>query len=183
MKSIAIIYFSQTGSTDQMAQAIAAGAEQQGARILAHRIQGQEIVEGRFNNPALMEALADVDAIIFGSPTYMGGPAAQFKAFADASSESWSAQRWKDKLAAGFTVGGSPGGDVQHTIDCFQILASQHSMLWVGMDAPEGVSSPSFNRLSSSNGAIGLQNTDGGLDDIDIKTANRLGERIAELIR
>ena len=34
-------------------------------------------------------------------------PAAQFKAFADATGERWFKAAWKDKLAAGFTVSGS----------------------------------------------------------------------------
>lgn len=49
---IAIIYFSKTDVTGQLARAIAAGAEQQGIEqqggfeILSHRIQGSEIIEG-----------------------------------------------------------------------------------------------------------------------------------------
>ncbi|WP_256933889.1 flavodoxin family protein, partial [Vibrio parahaemolyticus] len=95
MSKIAIIYFSKTDVTGQLARAIAAGVEQQGIKqqdeceILSHRIEGSEIIEGRFVNPKLMDELAECDAIIFGSPTYMGGVAAQFKAFTDASSESW----------------------------------------------------------------------------------------------
>ncbi|WP_028023899.1 flavodoxin family protein [Enterovibrio calviensis] len=183
MKNIAIIYFSNTGSTENMALAIAEGAKQQGAKVLTHAISGTEIAEGRFKNDALFEKLENMDAIIFGSPTYMGGPAAQFKAFVDASSETWSNQLWHNKLAAGFTVGGSPCGEVQSTIESFYMFATQHSMLWVGIDAPEGTSSRTFNRLNSSLGAIGLVDEKGQLDDIDIKTAMRLGERVAELVR
>ena len=100
MKKIAIVYFSQTGTTEALAKAVACGAETQGAQVFAYRILGSDIIEGRFKNDALFEELSEMDAIIFGSPTYMGGPTAQFKAFADASSESWSKQRWKNKLAA-----------------------------------------------------------------------------------
>ena len=57
------------------------------------------------------DALDRSDAIIFGCPTYMGGPSAQFKTFADATSKLWYEQRWKDKLAAGFTNSGSPAGE------------------------------------------------------------------------
>ncbi|XUJ34422.1 flavodoxin family protein [Bradyrhizobium japonicum] len=56
----------------------------------------------------------------------MGGPAAQFKAFADASSYRWSQQRWADKIAAGFTTGACAGGDQLHTLTYFTILAAQH---------------------------------------------------------
>ncbi|WP_283131389.1 flavodoxin family protein [Enterovibrio norvegicus] len=183
MKRIAIVYFSQAGSTASMAQAVAEGAQQRDTDVLLYPIAGTDIIEGRFKHEALFDELANMDAIIFGSPTYMGGPAAQFKAFADASSESWSNQLWHNKLAAGFTTGGSPCGEVQSTIESFYLLATQHSMLWVGVDAPEGTASKTFNRLNSSLGAIGVVDEKGQLDDIDIKTAMRLGERVAELIR
>jgi NAD(P)H dehydrogenase (quinone) len=56
------------------------------------------------------------DAIVFGTPTYMGGPSAQFKAFADASSKVWYAnQGWEDKVAAGFTNSGGMSGDKLNT--------------------------------------------------------------------
>ncbi|MDG2679777.1 flavodoxin family protein, partial [Vibrio parahaemolyticus] len=54
MSKIAIIYFSKTDVTGQLARAIAAGVEQQGIKqqgeceILSHRIEGSEIIEGRF---------------------------------------------------------------------------------------------------------------------------------------
>jgi multimeric flavodoxin WrbA len=35
------------------------------------------------------EKLDAADAIVFGTPTYMGGPSWQFKRFADASSKAW----------------------------------------------------------------------------------------------
>ncbi|KKD60933.1 flavodoxin [Grimontia sp. AD028] len=183
MKKIAIVYFSQTGTTDALAKAVACGAEAQEAQVFAYRILGSDIVEGRFKNDALFEELSDMDAIIFGSPTYMGGPTAQFKAFADASSESWSKQRWKNKLAAGFTIGGSPCGEVQSTVEYFNVLATQHSMLWVGIDAPEGALSKDFNRLNASLGVVALADTESGLHPVDAKTAERLGERVAGLTR
>ncbi len=136
---IAIIYFSKTDVTGQLARAIAAGAEQQGIEqqggfeILSHRIQGSEIIEGRFV-PNLMDELAECDAIIFGSPTYMGSVAAQFKAFADASSESWCYQKWAGKIAAGFTSGGAMNGDQSCTLQYLQTLANQHGMMWLGLD-------------------------------------------------
>jgi len=47
--------------------------------------------------------LEKAEAIIFGSPTYMGSASAEFKKFMDATSKIWYAQGWKDKIAAGFT--------------------------------------------------------------------------------
>ena len=41
------------------------------------------------------DVLDDADAIIFGSPTYMAGASAPFKAFLDATSPRWAEQRWQ----------------------------------------------------------------------------------------
>jgi NAD(P)H dehydrogenase (quinone) len=66
-----------------------------------------------------LDALGAHDAIIYGSPTYMGGPAWQFKKFADASSKPWFSSAWKDKIAAGFTNSASVNGDKFSTIAYF----------------------------------------------------------------
>ena len=36
--------------------------------------------------------------IVFGAPTYMGGPSWQFKKFADASSKPWYHKVWRNKI-------------------------------------------------------------------------------------
>ncbi|MCL1039567.1 flavodoxin family protein [Shewanella submarina] len=179
---IAIVYFSRTGVTAQMAEAIEQGIETfPQVDVISHQIQGKEIVEGRFANPALFEALAGCDAIIFGSPTYMGSVAAQFKAFADASSDLWCDQLWTDKLAAGFTCGGSPNGDQSSSLHYMATLASQHGMLWLGLDAAAGYRDKGVNRLGCQQGAS-AHAPEGELHLEDRKTARYLGRRVAEQV-
>ncbi|MFO6089736.1 flavodoxin family protein, partial [Pseudomonas aeruginosa] len=48
--------------------------------------------------------LVEADAIVFGSPTYMGGPAWQFKKFADATSKLWFVQLASLMPRAGYGV-------------------------------------------------------------------------------
>ena len=87
--------------TQQVAQHVAAGA---GAQLLAIDAEG--------NLPAgAWDLLNDADAIIFGSPTYMGSPSWQFKKFADASSKVWFTRGWQDKVFGGFTNSASLNGD------------------------------------------------------------------------
>ncbi|EHR6780883.1 flavodoxin family protein [Vibrio parahaemolyticus] len=187
MSKIAIIYFSKTDVTGQLARVIAAGVEQQGIKqqgeceILSHRIEGSEIVEGRFVNPNLMDELAEYDAIIFGSPTYMGGVAAQFKAFADASSESWYHQKWANKVAAGFTSGGALNGDQSCTLQYLQTFAYQHGMMWVGLDKISNSGEQNLNRYGVQGGIV-AQGEDGKLHSSDIATAEYLGKRVAALV-
>jgi NAD(P)H dehydrogenase (quinone) len=99
VSKIAIVYFSGFGHTAKQAEAVRAGAESvTNAVVSAYRINET----GDLPGGALGE-LDLADAIIYGSPTYMGGPAWQFKKFADSSAKAFFARKWKDKLAAGFT--------------------------------------------------------------------------------
>ncbi|MFZ3430154.1 flavodoxin family protein [Vibrio harveyi] len=188
MAKIAIIYFSKTDVTGQLARAIAAGAEQQGIEqqgrfeILSHRIQGSEIIEGRFVHPNLMDELAECDAIIFGSPTYMGSVVAQFKAFADASSESWCYQKWAGKIAAGFTSGEAMNGDQSCTLQYLQTLANQHGMMWVGLDKISNSGEQNLNRYGVQGGIVAQGGEDGQLPPSDLATAEYLGKRVAMLV-
>jgi NAD(P)H dehydrogenase (quinone) len=79
------------------------------------------------------EQLLAADAIVFGAPTYMGGPSWQFKKFADASSKPWFTQAWRNKLAAGFTNSATLNGDKLSTLQYLFTLSQQHGMLWAGM--------------------------------------------------
>ncbi len=188
MSKIAIIYFSKTDVTGQLARAIVAGVEQQGIKqqgeceIFSHRIEGSEIIEGRFVNPNLMDELAECDAIIFGSPTYMGGVAAQFKAFVDASSESWYNQKWANKVAAGFTSGGALNGDQSCTLQYLQTFAYQHGMMWVGLDKISNSGEQNLNRYGVQGGIVAQGGEDGQLHASDVATAEYLGKRVAMLV-
>jgi NAD(P)H dehydrogenase (quinone) len=72
-----------------------------------------------------LEELDLADAIIYGSLTYMSGPAWQFKKFADSSAKAFFARKWKEKLAAGFTNSASINGDKYSTIQYFWMTAAE----------------------------------------------------------
>jgi len=189
MKNIAIIYFTGSGSTGRLAEAVHAGAASvAGVQAELIAIAGKDITEGRYSNDAVFEKLNKADAIIFGTPTYMGGPAAQFKAFADASAGVWFGQGWKDKVAGAFTISAGPSGDKLSTLQYLFVLASQHGMIWAGNP---GI--PSFmlgktdghNRLGSTTGVMAQNTTPQGqppvLDPGDQLTGERFGQRVAEV--
>lgn len=189
MTTVAIVYFSGSGHTHLMAEAIAEGVKQVpsvSAQLL--RITGEQIVNGRWQDDATMAALAEADAIVFGSPTYMGGVAAQFKAFIDAASAAWMAQRWKDKIAGGFTHSSSLSGDKQGTLLYLSINAAQHSMIWVGAgELPSSYQGKTdgLNRLGSFLGIMGqspmaMGEAEVTLDPGDRLTAFHYGQRIAQ---
>jgi len=187
MKSIAVVYHSGYGHTTNQAQAIIDG------------IDGVEDVESTLIaidadgdlNETDWEKLDAADAIIFGSPTYMGMVSWQFKKFADASSKRWFNQVWKDKVAAGFTNSASMNGDKHSTLHYFMTLAMQHSMLWVGTGLmPSNTKEASrndINYLGSFGGLMAQSPSDAGTDEAppsgDIATAQAFGQRIATVTR
>ena len=186
MPTVSIVYFSGSGHTAKMAEAIGRGAASvREVKMQLLAIAGDDIVKGRYKNRAAIAQLDASAAIIFGCATYMGGPAAQFKAFADATVESWFAQKWRDKMAAGFTVSGTPSGDKLSTLQYLHTLAMQHGMIWIGTGElpmqPNGV-----NRLGSWIGAMALARPDESPDvapnSEDILSGERLGQRVARLI-
>jgi NAD(P)H dehydrogenase (quinone) len=184
MTTISILHFSGTGHTTKLAEAVTKGAASvTGVKTNLIALSGDDIAKGRYQNDAVFAQLDASDAIIFGSPTYMGGPAAQFKAFADASGDRWYRSAWRDKLAAGFTVSGGPSGDKLSTLHYFFTLAMQHGMIWIGF--PETpMNDKGINRLSSYSGVMaqaGQEPTDVAPNAADKLTGELLGQRVATM--
>ena len=180
--SVAIVYHSGYGHTRVQAEAVRDGvASVAGAEV--HLISVDDV-------DAFWDRLDAADAIIFGSPTYMAGPSAPFKAFMDATSGRWSQQAWKDKLAAGFTNSAGINGDKLEHARVVCLFAMQHSMVWVGLGLMPGNitadgSPEDINRLAGFLGAMAQSNADIGPDVApgasDQRTAQHtLGRRVAE---
>jgi NAD(P)H dehydrogenase (quinone) len=183
MARVAIIYHSVTGTTARLAAAIAEGVDAvAGCQSDLLVVQAQDLSLGRYQNESVLHSLDQADAIVFGAPTFMGGPSGQFKCFADATSERWAEQRWEGKLAAGFTIGSNLNGDQLSTVQYFSVLAAQHSMLWLGLDIPGGYDPHSRNRLGAQLGLMSQTHTD-SVPEIDLTTAQHFGVRIAEKTR
>jgi NAD(P)H dehydrogenase (quinone) len=179
---VVIVYHSITGTTAQLAEAVAAGCLSVTAVDLQLlRIEGEDITQGRYKNSAVLEAIDQADAVIFGSPTFMGSVSAQFKAFADATAgDRWGEQLWADKVAAGFTVGTGYCGDTLHSLHYLQILAAQHGMLWAGLDLAGAGDVKAPNRLGAQAGVI-VRAVDGAIEEPDLQTAFYLGQRVVRV--
>ena len=183
MSKVAIVYHSGFGHTQALAEAIGKGVESV-AGVKASLVPVGE-VEAR-------EAELDAaDAIIFGSPTYMGGVSADFAKFKDWTAKRWMEGKWRDKLAAGFTVSASWGGDKQNTLNQLLTLAAQHGMVWIGLGLPPGNnhskgSVEDLNRTGASLGLMAQAHADQGAEGIgasEFRTAQALGKRVAEAAR
>lgn len=186
MATVSVVYFSGSGHTATMAEAVARGAASvAGVKANLVAIQPKEIRDGRWKNEAALAQLDVSDAIVFGTPTYMGGPSAQFKAFADSTSARWAERKWLNKIGAGFTVSGGLSGDKLNTLVYLCIFAMQHGMVWLGQDQTP-FNEKGINRLSSYVGAMGQaydEPPDVAPNEADRLTGEALGRRVAEATR
>ncbi|WP_395293935.1 flavodoxin family protein [Kitasatospora hibisci] len=180
--TVAIAYHSGYGHTARQAQAVADGVEEvpgAAARLLDVSEPGDR----------LWDELAAAEAIVFGSPTYMGGPSAVFQTFAEGSSKVWSEQGWAGKLAAGFTTSAGVNGDKLNTLTSMAVFAAQHGMNWVSLGLPPAWlftstgSADDLNRLGGFLGAMAQAPSDLGPEEhpaaADLRTAEHLGRRVA----
>jgi NAD(P)H dehydrogenase (quinone) len=179
-KKIVIVHHSGYGHTQKVAQAVAEGSD---GTLLAIDAEGN-LPDGGW------EQLAAADAIVFGTPTYMGNVSWQFKKFADASSKVWFVQGWRNKLAAGFTNSASLYGDKGQTLHALFTLAQQHGMLWTGsgmMPAnTKAATRADVNHIGSSLGLMTATPSDASVDEMvagDLATARAFGQRVAEAAR
>jgi NAD(P)H dehydrogenase (quinone) len=193
MTTVSIVYHSNNGHTAALAEAIARGARTVdgiGAKVI--EIAQRDIHDGRWSNPEIEAALAASDAIVLGSPTYMGMVTATMKTFMEWAFNPWRAQAWKDKVSAGFTNSASQSGDKLNTLIDFAIFAAQMGMIWVGVGDPpgnnwSGGSRGDINRLGTWLGAMAQSNSDRPPAEeppaSDRTTGERLGRRIALIAR
>jgi multimeric flavodoxin WrbA len=179
MSKIVIVFHSGYGHTRKVAEAI---AQTSGGALLAIDAEGN-LPEGGW------EQLQAAKTIVFGTPTYMGGPSWQFKKFADATSKPWFTQQWKDKLAAGFTNSATMNGDKLSTLHYLFTLSQQHGMLWVGTGMmpsnAKAATRDDINYVGSSSGLMTTTPSDASVDEMvpgDIATAKAFGQRVAEAL-
>jgi NAD(P)H dehydrogenase (quinone) len=151
---VLIVYYSQTGNTEKMAQAVAEGVEGAGVEPIVRKV-----------DEANVDELLNVQGLILGSPVYYGLPSAKIKAFIDES------VKFHGKLEG--MVGGafcSAGGT--HTGCETTIMALLEALLVHGM-VVQGTSSKNHYGAASV----------GAPDDADAEVCRKMGARVAELVK
>lgn len=186
MARITIVYFSGfRGSTRRLAEVIG-----EGARRVADTDVELVSVDQVDDRWARLHAS---DAIVFGSPTYVGSIAARFKEFIEKlAGDVWLSRAWTGKLAGGFTVSAGRSGDKLIALQQLIAAAAQMGMVWVSQPVLGGNYSTSgseadLNRMAGYLGVMAQANIDEGPDrappESDLETARIYGEHIANLAR
>ncbi len=188
MTTVAIVYHSGFGHTKLQAEAVRDGAASVAgveALLLTTDEAGADI-----------DQLDSADAIIFGSPTYMGSMSAEMKKFLEVSAAKWFTQAWKDKVAGAFTNSSSFSGDKLNTLVSLMITAMQQGMIFVSLGMMPAASDPDSmgriegpgpevtNRIGSYIGpmAASFQVDPGDAPSTgDLATAEAYGARVATI--
>jgi NAD(P)H dehydrogenase (quinone) len=175
MANIAVVFHSGYGHTARVAEYVAKGANAELVQIDA---------DGHLTD-AQWAILDAADAIILGSPTYMGMVSWQFKKFADATSKKWFTLAWKNKVAGGFTCSASMSGDKLSTLQYFVTFAMQQGMVWVGqLETNEYKITEGLNRLGSFTGVMAQAGSMSPASEMvqgDLDTAHAYGKRVAQV--
>jgi NAD(P)H dehydrogenase (quinone) len=192
MAKVAIIYYSQTGTTHKLAQAIEEGARAAGAETRLLRVKETAPDEVWGNNPDwkqhreatfdIKEATNDdlewADAVIFGTPTRYGLPSAQLKNFIDQTGGLWAKGALVNKIGSSFTTTATRHGGQEQTILAMNTAFYHWGMIIVSPGYTEASQFESGNPYGAS-----FTSNNGQLDpDETALTAGRLqGKRVAQI--
>lgn len=189
MTKLAIIYYSSTGNTHALAQAVAEGAQAEGAETRVRRVKEiapDSAIDSRPAWRAHVEAtrnapeadLADLewaDGFVFGTPTRFGLPAAQLKQFLDQSGGLWATGKLQDKPVAAFTGAGNPHGGQEATLLALNTMFYH----WGSIIVPAGYTDAAFKAAGGN--PYGLSFTAGadGLSAEVLAAGRALGAKVA----
>lgn len=187
----AVIYYSATGGTHKLAEAIAEGAREAGSEVRVLKVKelapeqaiasnegwGNHVRETSDIPEATLADLEWADAIIMGSPTRYGGAASQLRQFIDLTGPLWAKGALVDKIASAFCSTATLHGGQEITIHnilnafyhwgCIVVTPGYVDPIQFAMGNPYGVS------FTSQNGAVPP-------DETAIAAARFQGRRVAE---
>ncbi len=152
MTNLSVIYYSATGHGTTMARRVASTAESAGADVRLRHVAETQDPQTFAHNPAwtanyeatkeLPAATGDdivwADAVIFGSPTRFGSPAAQLRTFLDSLGGLWAEGKLADKVYAAFTSSQTLHGGQETTLITLYITL----MHFGGILVPPGYTDP-----------------------------------------
>ena len=191
---ILVLYYSQNGSTKDLAYLVAQGIEDSGTGIAA-RIRTVPKVSSETEKVApsipdegdlyaTMDDLKNCVGLALGSPTHFGNMAASMKYFWDNSVTIWLAGDLQNKPAAVFTSTGTMHGGQETTLTSMMTPLLHHGMVIVGISYSE----PALNTTSQGGSPYGASHVSGAKHDhimtADEKTlAIAQGQRLAKIAK
>src|SRR6202050_4479934 len=143
MSKVLVLYYSSYGHIEAMANAVAEGAREAGAKVHVKRVP--ETVPAEIAKAfhfkleqdapiAKVEELADYDAIVVGAGTRFGRISSQMASFLDQAGGLWMRGALNGKVGGAFSSSGTQHGGQEVTL--FSIIANllHFGMVIVGLD-------------------------------------------------
>jgi NAD(P)H dehydrogenase (quinone) len=192
MAKVAIIYYSQTGTTHKLAQAVEEGARGAGAetRLLKVRETAPDEVWGnvpKWKNhieetsdikEAANEDLEWADAIVFGTPTRYGLTSAQLKNFIDQTGSLWARGALTDKIGSSFTSTATSHGGQEATILSLNTIFYHWNMLIV---SPGYIEPSQFEAGNPYGASFTSNNAQADPDEVALTAGRLQGKRVAQV--
>jgi len=190
MQKILVLYYSQKGSVEALARAVAHGIDSvSGAEAVIRTVPRVSTV-CEASEPAIpdagapyvtLEDLSECAALALGSPVRFGNMAAPMKYFWDGTIATWLSGELIGKPAAVFTSSGSMHGGNESTLLSMMLPLFHHGMLLMGLPYSEvalsetqGGGTPyGASHIAGSNGKLPLTADAAAL-------AKAMGKRLAE---
>ena len=193
MPKILILFYSRTGNTAALADAVAQGAKSvRFAEVDVRRIDdlapasviasdaewksSREKLAARYQTFADVNALADYDALILGSPTRYGIMAAELKYVLDQTGPLWQRGALVDKVGGAFTSVSTAHGGHETTLWSIMTPMANLGLIIV----PPGYSDAVMFAGGSPYGATATTGA-GAPGEADLAAARHQGKRVAEV--
>ncbi|MEM8535874.1 MAG: NAD(P)H:quinone oxidoreductase [Chloroflexota bacterium] len=189
---LAVIYYSSTGTVYELAQAVEAGAKAGGAEVRLLRVRETVPEQGVASNPkwaahlqatqsvpeAQLDDLEWADAVIFGTPTRFGLPAAQLKQYIDSAGGLWFQGKLANKVVSSFTSAATTHGGHETTL----VALNNTFYHWGAIIVPPGYNDQVQFQTGTPYGTTFVSNN-GELtpDDASKASAEFQGRRVAEI--
>ncbi len=189
---VAIIYYSATGTTYALARAIEEGAKSMDAEVRFRKVRElapEEAIQSnqgwaahRLETQAVEEATLDdlewADAMIFGSPTRYGLPAAQVKQFMDTTGSLWAKGKLVNKIMSSFCSVATLHGGHEMTITAMNTVGYS----WGAIIVAPSYADPIQFQAGNPYGASFVSNNGQLKPDETARAAARFqGKRVAEV--
>ncbi len=188
--NVAVIYYSTSGNVHAMARAVVEGARKAGAHVRLRKVAETAPAEVIDAHPAWARHHRDTaevaeaghgdlewaDAVLFGTPTRFGNPAAQLRQFIDTTGPLWFAGKLADKVYSSFTASNSAHGGQESTL-----LALGNTFYhWGGVIVPPGYTDPIQFTSGNPYGASAVVG-DAEPGEVSLEAARHQARRVVEV--
>ena len=193
MPRVLVVFYSRTGHTARLADAIAEGARSVPSTTVTVRriadVAPEEVIaaqpkwkESRDRLAAQYETLSGIqelvehNALIIGTPTRFGVVSAELKLVLDQAGGLWAKGAFVDKVGAAFTTVQTPHGGHETTLFSIMTVMANLGMILV----PPGYTDRAVFSAGSPYGATSTTGT-GGATEADLAVARLEGARVARV--